>query len=292
MIPVLPRRPRSDYIDPPTRIQKRTPAGKRGWAAGWPDACPRGSTLAVLSIPRPGDDKVFHPDCDARLADLFTEFLTFGQELGYPLIGALEANALGKKQGGMGAFSCRAIKGSNPPQPSNHSSGTALDLWTLSNPMRVGYFANGEVGKPVEFVSTIHPHLVELAAAADIYWGGWYWDNDHWYVDAMHFEYMRRPQDVAASRKRLRAKAAEIRKRLAPEPPEDPIVTPEQVMLLQTKLNALGTNPALAVDGDFGAATEAALQGVDALVAAQVAAAEAAERTETKQEAVNAVSAI
>lgn len=286
-IPVLPRHPREDYIDAPKAIAKRSSAEARGWAAGWPDACPAPSQRAQVSIPRPIDGRVFQVTVDARLAALVTDFLTMIQDVGNPLIGALEANTAGQKQGGVGSYVCRAIKGSHPPQPSNHSSATALDLWTRSNPMHYSLDRT-----PVPFVSTIHPSTVLIAAAGDIYWGGWYWDSRHDYVDAMHFEYMKRPEDVAASQAAMKAAYQRIKDALEPKPipPEDPTV--DEVKELQATLNALGTSPQLVVDGVYGPRTRAAVAGLPALVQGQVDAAEQAAKAETKDQAVEAVSNI
>lgn len=284
--PVLPRRPRADYVNAPKAIARRTTAGRRGWFAGWPDKCTPGSSRTELAITRPQDGRVFRPEVDKRLAELFTLFLNASQEFGYPLIGAMEENANGRKQGGVSSFFCRAIKGSNPPQPSNHSSATALDLYSRSNVM---LYAE----RPVPFVSTIHPHQVELAAAADIYWGGWYWDNDHNYVDAMHFEYMKRPADVAASLASLKAKRQEIHDRLnPPPPPEDPDVTPQEVKELQMVINQRGHMPPLAVDGDYGPLTRAAVLNLNTLVDTQIEMAETAASAATKEDAITAVQAI
>lgn len=280
-LPVLPRRPRSDYIAAPSRIARRTAAGKRGWFAGWPDACTPASQRTSLNIVRPADGKVFSPQIDKRLAQLFTVWLDSSQEFGYPLIGALEANVQGGKQGGVGSFVCRAIKHSNPPQPSNHSSATAFDLYTRSNPMLIN-------SAGVRFASTIHPLMVELAAAADIYWGGWYFDTSRGtYCDAMHFEYMARPEDVPASLARLNAKVKEIRDRLTPKPPEDD-VTPAQVKLLQETLNSLGAQ--LVVDGSFGPITEAALRALPTRVTEQVKAAESSSAAEVVAKVEDAIS--
>lgn len=209
VVPVLMRRPRSDYTSPPERIAHRTSAARRGWFAGWPDHCPTLAARQSAEVVRQQDGRVFRFSVDKRLTQLFAEWLTYSQELGYPLIGAREVNANGKKQGGTGSFSCRAIKGSNPPQPSNHSTGTAVDVYTRSNPQRWG--------DALRFWSTIHPYMIELAAAADIYWGGWYWDTSQGtYMDAMHFEYMGRPEDVAESLARLRSTYEAIRAQPVP----------------------------------------------------------------------------
>jgi hypothetical protein len=241
VVPVLPRRPREQYINTPSRLQSRPSAKRRGWFAGWPDNCPTAAARTNIAVVRPQDGRTFNMSVDTRLAHLFRLFLEFSQDVGDPLIGAQEVNANGGMQGGIGSYVCRAIKGSNPPQPSNHSSATALDLYTRSNPMRIGRLANGQMGAPVTFVSTIHPHMVELGAAADLYWGGWYWDRthpdtgNHYYVDAMHFEYMKRPQDVEQSVIRLKNTYADIKKRLEPEEPEDPEFMSEDIKLVQNR---------------------------------------------------------
>jgi hypothetical protein len=120
----------------------------------------------------------------------------------------LELSDNGVAQGGNGSFMCRSIRNSNPPAPSNHSTGTAIDLWTRSNPL----------ARDGRFISTIHPEVVELAGAALIYWGGWYYDADGMFVDAMHFEFMATPGDVARARAALAEKAEEIRRRKNPVP--------------------------------------------------------------------------
>jgi hypothetical protein len=241
---------------------------------------------------RKQDGKTFRPSVDKRLGELFSEFLRMSQAIGYPLIGATEANAQGKKQGGVGSFACRAIKGSNPPAPSNHSSATALDLYTRSNPQ---YWSEN-----VRFASTIHPNMVELAAAADIYWGGWYWDTSkHKYLDAMHFEYMLRPSDVASSLARLRDKFKQLGGSGGGTPtPPTPIptpggdVTPAQIKALQKSLNDAGTTPELVIDGVYGPATETAVIELPNTVSEQVELAESTSKADTKEAAKVAIDAI
>lgn len=289
VFPTLPRRPRSDYVNPPTRIATRTTAKRRGWYAGWEDNCPPASARSRVVLIRPSDNHEFGLVVDKRLAGLFGAWADAFMYLGHELRTARELSANGKAQGGNGSYVCRAIKGSDPPRPSNHSSATAWDLWTRSNP-QIGR----TMDRIVPFVSTIHPEVVELAAAADIYWGGWYWDTtNHRYVDAMHFEYMRRPEDVAGSLARMTAVFAEIKARHEPDPaPEEPDVTTDEVKALQIALNAIGTQPPLVVDGKYGPVTHAAVLNMPKLVANQVDAAEVAASTTTKQAAIDAVSAI
>jgi hypothetical protein len=208
----MPREARAAYIGPPPAIANPTPAGVRGWFAGWPDDCPAFTARTLVAISRPSDGHVFRLSVDTRLAELFGDFISLAQADGrYELRTAVELSDNGRAQGGNGSFMCRAIKGSNPPAPSNHSSATAIDLWTRANAQT----RNGT------FVSTIHPEVVELAAAALIYWGGWYFDAAGTYVDAMHFEFMATPADVDGARIALADKAEEIRRRKEPPPPPE-----------------------------------------------------------------------
>lgn len=203
----MPRHSRADYIYPPPEIANRTPAATRGWHAGWPDNCPTLAARTRIQITRPSDMRIFHLSVDSRLAGLFGDFINLAQADGrFELRTGKELSDNGRAQGGNGSFMCRAIKGSNPPAPSNHSTGTAIDLWSRSNPQ----VANGN------FRSTIHPEVVELAAAGLIYWGGWYYDFAGTYVDAMHFEFMATPDDVSRARAALADKAEEIRARKGP----------------------------------------------------------------------------
>lgn len=290
--PTMPRQKRAAYIDVPLEIRKRTSAGSRGWRKGWPDDCPAGADRARVSVQRPSDGKTFSVSVDARLEGLFTAFLTYIQKTGHELRTADELSANGKKQGGNGSFVCRAIKGSNPPAPSNHSTGTALDLWSRSNPQ-----LGRSMDRQVAFVSTIHPTAVRLAAAGLIYWGGWYWDTTRRkYVDAMHFEYMSTPANVERAIRQMRTEYQRISGEQEPLPPdpdqEGEAMTDEQVRELQATLNAVGVDPPLVVDGVYGPKTEAAVEGLPATVDYQVDAAEAAAKAETKEAAIDAVEAI
>jgi hypothetical protein len=205
--PTMRREPRSAYVDPPATIHPPTPAADRGWYAGWSDNCAPVAARTRIEIARPSDGALFRFSVDSRLASLFTEFLSLAQTDGrHELRRPLELSDNDRPQGGNGSFACRPIKGSEPPRPSNHSTATAIDVWTRSNPqVRDG-----------RFISTIHPEVVELAAAALIYWGGWYYDVANDYVDAMHFEFMGRPEDVPGALTALVAKADEIRRRREP----------------------------------------------------------------------------
>lgn len=265
---------RSDYIDPPkalaaVRNGPTAPSGKRGWPKGWPDNCPSRAVLVTPEIVRPSDGKVLGRPVHGEVALLYGEVFTYAMLLDptWELRGAAEPS------GGQGGVACRAIKKSNPPAPSNHSSGTAWDCNTKSNGMRVG-----KNGATVKFVSTQSPILIELAAEAFLYWGGWYWDARHhktgkrFYTDAMHFEYMGRPEDVPAHRAALRALFEKKWRELHPDPPqEDPDVDKAKVLAAQkaynTVLDALGSPaPRLVEDGIWGQVTDTSYAGLGALV--------------------------
>jgi hypothetical protein len=234
---------------------------------------------------------VFRVSVDKRLGDLVGLLLGMIQEVGYPLIGASEENEKGGKQGGVGSYANRAIKEQGPDtKPSIHSSALALDLWSRSNPQRWG--------DRVAFSSTMHPLAVRLFAAADFYWGGWFWDiSNATYLDAMHIEYNLKPGDVAASTARLKAEYKAITGETEPgNPPTPPDpggdVTPEQIKVLQTQLNKVGTSPPLVVDGTYGPKTETAVIGLSALVEGQIDLAETSTKEDTKADAIEAVSGI
>lgn len=257
MVPFLPRVQPEAYPDP--AITRRSTAAARGWAKGWPDDCPGSAQLARVEVVRPMDGRTFRVTVDKRLADLVGLWLSAVQEFGHPLIGAKEIalSPQGKevKQGGVSSYNCRAIRGTS--SPSNHSSGTALDLWSRSNPMDWS-----DDHSPVPFKSTIHPSAVDLANAAMIYWGGHYWWSGHWYVDAMHFEFMGTPGDVADATASLEARI----RQLAGQTPEGaPTVDEQAVRELQTSLNA-AIGAGLVVDGQYGPVTAQAVADLPAKV--------------------------
>lgn len=258
-LPVLPRHSRDEYVDPPDRIARRTSAKSRGWFAGWPDNCPPGTARATVALVRPETaayaGRTFNLSFDKRLNALFDRWLNGAVSLGFIPMGAAEENAEGGKQGGIGSFVCRSIRGSD--QPSNHSSATAVDILTRSNPMLVS-----RDREPVPFRSTIPPVLVDLAAAGDIYWGGWYRDDTRWYSDPMHFEYMARPEDVQSSLDRLEARLRAL-KGSTPNGVED--VDAEAVRALQVALNN-AVDARLVVDGVYGPATARAVTDLPAKV--------------------------
>lgn len=291
VIPVLPKRARGDYIDRKPGPFTNDP---NGWFEGYPKRMPL-AMRAVVEVVRdlPGDelDRVFRVQADRRLAEHVGLALAMIQEVGYPLIGAQEANSRGKKQGGVGSYSPRFIKTNDGRKvASEHSRAKAWDLWSRSNPQRWS-----RDGKPVAFASTWHPLAIRVVVAGDFDWGGHFHDMTKGrYIDAMHIQYRLRPEDVAASTARMIAEFEKIKAELEPDPipPEDPDVTSDQVKALQRALNAAGAHPPLPVDGVYGPMTEAAVLSLPDVVATQVDAAEAEARDVTKEAAVQAVSSI
>lgn len=287
-VPFLPRRPRTAYRD---RIPGRRSSGDaRGWHKGWPEGMAAADMKAVIAI-RPQDGREFRVRVDKRLAELVAALLAAIQEVGYPLIGALEvATKPGGgtvKQGGVGSYNNRPIKTNDGTEvASEHSRGLALDLWSRSNPQRWSSTGNAP------FSSTWHPLAVRLAIAAGFEWGAHFWDlkPEHSYIDAMHIEYRWSPEDVANSIAQLKDEYRRIQDELKPPaPPEDPDVTPKEIMELQAALNAAGTNPPLLVDGDYGPLTRAAVNALPGTVQAQVDIAELAMRNNARDAAAGAI---
>jgi hypothetical protein len=161
------------------------------------------------------------------------------------------------KDGQTWGYACRPIRGTRTP--SNHSWGLALDINARTNPM-------GST-----FRSDLPPAVVALWWSCGFYWGGWYRSRP----DAMHFEYVGRPADVAGhlaiARRHLagsppRPAAAKV----APAPPapfagpplrlRDPRMRGARVAWVQGRLNAKGAAPRLVADGVWGPATDAAFR--------------------------------
>ncbi|HEU4425958.1 MAG TPA: M15 family metallopeptidase [Pilimelia sp.] len=215
---------RSDYPPPPAGVSRNN-ARERGWGPGWP-ACQRPKMVAVS---RGGVTVHVHRDIAQLVATLLeaTE-----QRYRYDI-----------KAGQTWGFNCRAIRGTDVP--SNHSWGLAVDINSLANPM-------GST-----FKSDIPPAVVAMWWAAGFYWGGNYQNRP----DAMHFEYIRRPSDVEASLMTARGYLTGAQPwtgrllRLA-----DPRMRGSDVAWVQTRLNAKGASPKVAVDGIWGPKTDEAFR--------------------------------
>ena len=154
-----------------------------------------------------------------------------------------------------GAYNCRRIRGSD--RWSNHAWGLAVDLNWNSNPMlRVSWLIDRHGSNfPRSSWTDIPPEVVGLWTDAGFGWGG---DYRNW-RDAMHFEWLRSPQELVERAKRMRLGGVDI-----PDPPPSSLRRGddgESVRRLQRLLAAAGFSPG-ATDGHFGEATEAAVRAL------------------------------
>jgi hypothetical protein len=154
----------------------RNNAQARGWGPGWPNA-QESKMLTVAG----GGVKV---RVRREIGPLVQALLTF------------TATVYHLNVGECWGFANRAIRGTQTA--SNHSWGLAVDLNAPDNPMSSTFRTN------------IPPAVVHAWEASGFYWGGRYVNTP----DAMHFEYVGRPADVAAD-------LARARQLLAPPPPEE-----------------------------------------------------------------------
>jgi len=152
-----------------------------------------------------------------------------------------------------GGYNCRRIRGSD--SWSNHAWGLAVDLNWSSNPMlRVSWLIDHHgAGFPRSSWTDIPPEVVQLWTGAGFGWGG---DYRNW-RDAMHFEWLRSPQELSQRMNRMRLGALDIPD--APPPRLRREDDGEAVRRLQQMLAAAGFSPG-AVDGHFGQATDAAVR--------------------------------
>jgi D-alanyl-D-alanine carboxypeptidase/Putative peptidoglycan binding domain len=218
----------SDYPPRPVRRAAGT-AEQRGWGHGWPQ-CQRGR---IAAIERAGV-KVF---VRKEIAPLVATLLEATEKRhGYDI-----------KAGQTWGYACRPIRGTQTA--SNHSWGLAVDINSLSNPMGA------------TFKSDMPPAMVAMWWACGFYWGGWYSRRP----DAMHFEYLRRPGDVAADLATARRHLSSDG-RLVPvfQGPvlrlTNPLTRGERVRWVQDRLNAKGASPKLTVDGIWGLHTDEAFR--------------------------------
>jgi hypothetical protein len=240
----LPKKPRSAYINPTAELitLRSLKPSQHGWGKGWPDNCPTTSQLASFTVTRLRDGKQFSRPVRKELAPLFGRIFTYTMLLD-PEWEIRTKDELG---GGFSSIACRPIAGTN--KPSNHSQGRAVDVNSAGNPQKENSL----------FISRQSPILVELAASALTYWGGWYWDPVDRYVDSMHLEFVGRVGDVPRALAGLDVKYEEIRKRLFPEPEDT--VSKDQIKAFQTFLNGPPFNSKLVVDGNWGRLSQAAFE--------------------------------
>jgi hypothetical protein len=221
----------SEYLPRPVGVSPNR-AKERGWGDGWPQ-CQR---KHIVAVERGGVRFYLRREIAPLVAALLdaTE-----KRYGYDV-----------KPGQSWGFACRPIAGTRTP--SNHSWGLAVDINSLANPMGA------------TFKSDIPPAVVKMWWECGFYWGGWYRSRP----DAMHFEYVHRPPDVAAHLAKARQfpTAAPAVQRPAGHgapaytPPPlrltDPRTRGERVRWVQDRLNAKGASPRLDADGIWGPRTD------------------------------------
>lgn len=145
-------------------------ANSRGWGPGWPH-CQRGK-LAVVHL-----KSGLRIEVRKEIAELVRLLLDECERRGYRL-----------KRRSTAGFNCRPIRDSNPPRPSNHSWGLAVDVNWHENPMRL------------TLKTDIPPWMVQLMWAYGFFWGGWYNGTK----DPMHFEFVKTPAQAAVLTARLK----------------------------------------------------------------------------------------
>lgn len=222
----------ADYPPRPSGVSPNG-ARQRGWGNGWP-LCQR---TRIVVVERGGVTFYLRREI-AQLAATLLEATE--KRHGYDI-----------KPGQSWGFACRAIRGSKTP--SNHSWGLAVDLNAKTNPM-------GST-----FRSDLPPAVVRMWLDCGWFWGGHYRQRP----DAMHFEYVRRPEHVAGDLARARrhlggASTGGGTKVPGFVPPPirltDPLTKGDRVRWVQERLNAKGANPRLSTDGVWGPKTDAAVR--------------------------------
>jgi hypothetical protein len=240
---------RTEYMKAPAGIANNS-ARAHGWGDGWPACLAKEKRPPLAEVSRAGVKIFVRREIGPLVATLFdaTE-----QRFGYDI-----------KPGQTWGYGCRAVRGSKTT-PSNHSWGLAIDINAPSNPM----------GRT--FRSDIPPGVVAMWWDCGFYWGGWYRTRP----DAMHFEYVHRPSDVAndlatatryaagggaaltvvargamVARGTAAAGAVLTRNLLLARP----FLRGDDVSFVQQRLNAKGASPQLKVDGVWGRKTDAALR--------------------------------
>jgi hypothetical protein len=158
---------RSDYGANPLAGAARNNAQQHGWGSGWPNA----QTAKMTTVSAAG----IKVRVRREIAELVETLLLVTEKFGYDC-----------KPGQCWGFADRPIRGTRTA--SNHSWGLAVDINSLANPMGT------------RFVTDLPPKVVHAWETCGFYWGGRYEQRP----DAMHFEYVRRPQDVAADLVRAR----------------------------------------------------------------------------------------
>lgn len=213
-------------------------AAQRGWGAGWPSCTGAKGNTVVVRADRSGTKCSTH----RRIARLATLLLNETERRGYML-----------KPAECGSYNCRPIGGTN--RPSNHSWALAFDLNWSSNP----YTSTLRTDMP-----SWMPQMWNRYGFA---WGG----NYRGKKDAMHYEFMGTPADAdAMTALALRELGGVTAPAANPAPAPagsssgllrrgskgDAVKRVQQA--LKTRYRAYAGH--LAVDGDYGPATEAAVK--------------------------------
>lgn len=205
----------------------------RNVANGWTGVYPGGVPAHLLGVARAAGVAV---TVQSALVPMVEALLTATERAGYDVL-----------PGQTWGYANRAIRGSSTP--SNHSRGKAVDINSATNPMQSS------------FRTDIPPRVVAMWEACGWFWGGRYLNRP----DAMHFEYLGRPSDVAQDTRRAQAYAGEKptrpaaskwRERVDAEPGSRTISRYDRgddVALVQRFL-------ALGDDGEFGPLTDRAVR--------------------------------
>lgn len=160
--------PRSAYHDPfPSGFSPNGAAG-RGWGQGWPHC--QGSAMKTIVA----KDQSKGGGHDIRVS--------VRHEVAQMVAYLLEATdkIYNVNQSDTGGYNCRPIAGTSTP--SNHSWGLAIDINWNENP------------RTAPLHSVIPPVVVAMWNDCGWFWGGFY---AHSTPDAMHFEYVGKPSEVA-----------------------------------------------------------------------------------------------
>jgi hypothetical protein len=217
----------ADYPPRPADVAPNR-ARQRGWGDGWPH-CQR---RHIVAVQRGGVTLYVRREIAQLVATL--------------LEATEKKHRYDVRAGQSWGFACRPIDGTRTP--SNHSWGLAVDLNSRANP------------RAEDLRTDLPPAVVAMWWACGFFWGGWYRRRP----DAMHFEYVRRPTDVAADLAAARRHLNGARTAPAFVPPPlrltDPRTRGDRVRFVQGRLNANGAAPPLAVDGVWGPRTDAALR--------------------------------
>lgn len=218
-------------------------ARTKGWGPGWPNC--QSSKMARAKAPGGAAAQV-RKEIVALVETLFA-------------ITELEGYKL--KAASTGGYNCRAIAGTRTA--SNHSWGLAVDLNWNDNPYSL------------IFKSDIPPAVVNAWEQAGFYWGGRYRVRK----DAMHFEYLGSPSNVARDLKIAKARLASLKSTVpTPKPPvvaTPPAPKPAAGRKLGSRTLKVGNTGAdVAVlqrflgvedDGRFGPITEKAVRRYQAM---------------------------